>query len=177
MATSAVPPLSSSGVFTTAGSILIDAPREKVWQVLLDFGSYKEWNAFVRGQTLVSPAGVALADQTPAGGELMLIAPVHLPPTMGKPRFMESHSTTVRITTIDHENYRAAWVTAGALPKWALFAERWQTLTIVDGKTKYESIEVFSGILAYVVNFFTGKNLDLGVKAMAEGLKSHSERA
>jgi hypothetical protein len=106
----------------------------------------------------------------------MLISPVHLPPTMGKPRFMESHSTTVLITAIDQENYRAAWVTAGSLPKWALFAERWQMLTVEEGgRTKYESIEVFSGILAYVVKFFTGKNLDLGVTAMAEGLKSRAE--
>lgn len=96
---------------------------------------------------------------------------------MGEPHFMGSHSTVVRITVIDHENYRAAWTTAGGLPKWALFAERWQTLTVEGEKTKYESVEVFSGILAYVVKFFTGKNLVLGVKAMAEGLKSRSERA
>ncbi|KAJ7629989.1 hypothetical protein DFH06DRAFT_1224539 [Mycena polygramma] len=173
----AVPPLSSSGVFTVADSILIDAPRDKVWQVLLDFGSYKEWNAFVRNQTLVSESGIALRDQTPIAGQLMSISPVHLPPTMGNPGFTQSHTASVKITAIDHENYRAAWVTAGLMPKWALFAERWQMLTVEDGKTKYESIEVFTGILAYVVKFLQGKNLDLGVKAMAEGLKSYSERA
>ncbi|KAJ7270741.1 hypothetical protein B0H12DRAFT_1093639 [Mycena haematopus] len=173
----AVPPISSSGVFTVADSILIDAPREKVWEILLDFGTYKEWNAFVRGQTLVTAAGAALADQTPTADTLMRISPVHLPPTMGKPKFLGSQKTTVRITTIDHENYRAAWVTAGGiLPKWALFAERWQMLTVEGGKTKYESIEVFSGILAYVVRLFVGNSLVLGVRAMAEGLKSRSER-
>ncbi|KAF7326643.1 hypothetical protein MVEN_02601400 [Mycena venus] len=158
----AVPPLSSSGVFTVADSILIDAPREKVWQILLDFPSYKEWNAFVRGQTLVSPTGTALADQTPTADTLMHISPVHLPPTMGEPRFMGSHSTVVRITAMDHEHFRAAWETAGGLPRWALFAERWQMLTVEDGKTRYESVEVFSGILAYVVKLFTGRNLVLG---------------
>ncbi|KAJ6478609.1 hypothetical protein C8R47DRAFT_638870 [Mycena vitilis] len=173
----AVPPLSSSGVFTVADSILIDAPREKVWQILLDFGSYKEWNAFVRNQTVVSEYGHPLADQTPVAGQEMFIDPVHLPPTMGKPSFMQWHSASVKITAIDHENYRAAWVTGGLMPKWALFAERWQMLTVEDGKTKYESIEVFSGILAHLVKFLQGKNLDLGVKAMADGLKSYSERA
>jgi lysozyme family protein len=96
---------------------------------------------------------------------------------MGEPGFMQSHNTTVLITAIDHENYRASWVTAGGLPKWALYAQRWQMLTVEDGKTKYESIEVFSGILAYVVQLFTGRSLVLGVKAMAEGLKSQCERA
>ncbi|KAJ7730363.1 hypothetical protein DFH07DRAFT_969185 [Mycena maculata] len=177
MSDSGVPPLSSSGIFTVADSILIDAPVKKVWQTLLDFGSYKEWNAFVRGQTVVDESGTALADQTPVAEKKLFISPVHLPPTMGTPRFMQSHSTTVRITTIDHEQHRAAWVTAGGLPRWALYAERWQMLTVENGKTKYESIEVFHGILAYVVQWFTGKNLVLGVRAMAEGLKSRSEGA
>ncbi|KAJ7701584.1 hypothetical protein B0H17DRAFT_1045894 [Mycena rosella] len=172
MSSSGVPPLSSTGVFTIADSILIDAPREKVWEILLDFGSYKE----CRGQTIVSASGTALADQTPAAGKRLLIRPVHLPPTMGEPGFMQSHSTNVLITTIDHENYRAAWVGDG-LPRWALHAERWQMLTMEGGKTKYESIEVFSGIIAYIVKFFTGKNLVLGVRAMAEGLKSRAEGA
>jgi hypothetical protein len=130
-----------------------------------------------RGQTVVSESGVALADQTPTAGRKLFISPVHLPPTMGTPRFMESHSTTVRMTTIDHDNYRAAWVTAGGLPSWLLQAERWQMLTVEEGKTKYESVEVFRGIIAYVVKFFTGKNLVLGVRAMAEGLKSRAEAA
>ncbi|KAF8192634.1 hypothetical protein K438DRAFT_1829429 [Mycena galopus ATCC 62051] len=173
----ATPPLSSSGVFTVADSILIDAPREKVWEILLAFGSYKEWNAFVRNQTLITAEGAALPDQTPTPNTVMRISPVHLPPTMGEPKFMGSHTALVQITTIDHENYRAAWVTAGPPRKWLLHAERWQMLTVEGGKTKYESIEVFSGILAYVVQLFVGKNLVLGVRAMAEGLKSYSERA
>ncbi|KAJ6630116.1 hypothetical protein B0H10DRAFT_1985051 [Mycena sp. CBHHK59/15] len=172
----ALPPLASSGVFTVSDSIVINAPREKVWNVLLDFASYKEWNPFVRGQTLVSESRTALPDQTPEAGKLLFISPAHLPPTMGTPGFMQSHSTMVRIIVIDRENYRAAWITANGLPRWALQTERWQMLTLEeDGRTKYESIEVFRGILGYVVKFFTGKNLVLGVRAMAEGLKSRSE--
>ncbi|KAJ6463425.1 hypothetical protein C8R45DRAFT_911602 [Mycena sanguinolenta] len=184
------PPLSSSGVFTVADSILIDAPREKVWEILLDFKGYKEWPLphrpahatyallYSRGQTLVSPSGAALTDQTPTADTLMRISPVHLPPTMGEPGLGGSSTTLVRITTVDNENFRAAWVTAMPyMPRWALFAERWQMLTVVDGKTKYESVEVFSGILAYVVRFFVGANLVLGVRAMAEGLKRRAEGA
>ncbi|KAJ7452133.1 hypothetical protein B0H11DRAFT_2074472 [Mycena galericulata] len=175
MSDTGLPPLSSTGVFTVADSILIDAPIERVWKILLDFGSYKEWNAFVRGQIIVSESGVALADQTPSAGQLTFISPVHLPPTLGTPGSMKSHSTTCIITTIDHENYRAAWVSWNGLPRWMLETERWQMLTVENGKTKYESIEVFRGVLAYVVKLFTGKNLVLGVRAMAEGLKNRSE--
>ncbi|KAK7055404.1 hypothetical protein R3P38DRAFT_2846903 [Favolaschia claudopus] len=167
----ALPPLSSSGVFTSTASIRIDAPREKVWEALLDFDSYKE----CRGQILVTPSGAKL-DGPPAVDALIKMEPVHLPPTMGDPAFMGSQSALVRIIALDHENYRAAWVTA-SMPKWALFAERWQTLTVEDGITKYESVEVFSGILAYVVKWFVGKALDQGMMAMAEGLKSRCENA
>ncbi|KAJ7146088.1 hypothetical protein C8R44DRAFT_7250 [Mycena epipterygia] len=177
MSGSGVPPLSSAGVFTVAHSILIDAPPEKVWQILLEFGSYKEWNPFVRGQTLISENGTALADQTPATGQMMSISPVHLPPTMGTPGFLGSLSITVQITTLDHENYRAGWISSNGLPSWALQGERWQMLTVKGGKTKYESIEVFSGIIAYLFKFFTRKNMILGVRAMAEGLKSRAEGA
>jgi len=146
----------------------------------LDSRSYKEWNAFVRNQTLISPSGAPLEDQTLSQGKTMLIAPVHLPPTMGKPGFMGSHAATVVITALDHENFRAAWETAPSLlvPRWALHAERWQMLTAVEGsggQTRYESIEVFKGPLAYVVKWFTGKNLVLAVRAMADGLKRRAE--
>ncbi|KAJ7079973.1 hypothetical protein B0H15DRAFT_891017, partial [Mycena belliarum] len=184
MAGTGMPPLSSSGVFTVADSILIDAPPEKVWKILLDFGSYKECVSVSdssaersRGQRLISASGAALADQTPKVGTKLLISPVHLPPTMGTPGFMQSHSVTVRVTTLDNENFRAAWVTANGLPAWVLHAERWQMLTVEGGQTKYETVEVYRGVGAYVVKFFTGKYLVLGVRAMAEGLKKRAESA
>ena len=35
--------LTTSSVFTIRSSISIDAPKQKVWDVLLDFASYREW--------------------------------------------------------------------------------------------------------------------------------------
>jgi uncharacterized protein YndB with AHSA1/START domain len=35
--------LTTSSVFAIRSSISIDAPKQKVWDVLLDFASYKEW--------------------------------------------------------------------------------------------------------------------------------------
>ena len=35
--------LTTSSVFTIRSSISIDAPKQKVWDVLLDFSSYREW--------------------------------------------------------------------------------------------------------------------------------------
>nr|GAT51175.1 predicted protein [Mycena chlorophos] len=171
-----VPPLASSGVFCATDSIVIDAPRDKVWAALLDFGSYKHWNPFVRNQTIISHDGSPAPDQTPVEGKTILMSPVHLPPTMDQPVWGGVHSTKVRITTIDHENYRAAWITAG-FPTWLLFCERWQMLTEVEGgKTRYESIEVFKGPLAYIVWLWQGTALAKAVTGMAEGLKKWVEQ-
>lgn len=131
-----------------------------------------------RGQTIIdSKTGKALDVQVlTTSGARMNIYPVHLPPTMGEPGLFQSNSTYVKCNVFDAQNHRVAWITDGALPRFLLFAERWQTLTDVgNGQVKYESTEVFSGILSYLVKLFVGKNLVLGVDAMAEGLKKRSE--
>jgi hypothetical protein len=38
-----LPALTTSSVFAIRSSISIDAPKQKVWDILLDFASYKEW--------------------------------------------------------------------------------------------------------------------------------------
>ena len=96
---------------------------------------------------------------------------------MGEPTtFLQKQSASAVITTLDHENFRAAWVTT-FVPKFLLATERWQALSVdADGKTKYETIEVFGGLLAYVIKFFMRGKLMLGFDAMAEGLKKRSEQ-
>jgi hypothetical protein len=130
-----------------------------------------------RGQTIIDKAGNALPDQTPAEGKDLLIYPVHLPPTMDEPGWFQKQSAFATISTLDHENYRVAWNTI-SFPHFLLYSERWQSLSIdVDGKTKYESTEVFSGVLAYIVKFLMREKLMKGFKAQAEGLKQWAERS
>ncbi|KAK7456507.1 hypothetical protein VKT23_010759 [Stygiomarasmius scandens] len=102
--------------------------------------------------------------------------PVHIPPRMNDPTLpFQKNSTRVVITFLDHETRRVAWRTTG-LPRFLLDAERWQTVSVdTDGKTKYESYEVFRGWLSYIVKFFLKKNLDLSAQAMADGLKARAE--
>lgn len=178
MSDSHLPPLSSDGVFSVSASSTINAPPEKVWAILLDFASYNEWNAFVRGQVVTDSSKQPLQSQTPAEGQYLYIYPVHLPPTMEKPGLFGESSAFVQITTLDHENFRVAWNTAG-LPHFLLHTERWQALSYVSimKQTRYETIEVFGGLLAYFVNWFVRPKLVLGFQAMAEGLKRRAEQA
>ena len=118
-----------------------------------------------------------LADQTAREGSFLQIE-VNLPPTMEEPGLFGKGSTLVKITTIDHINHRAAWSAEGYW-KFLLHTERWQALSVdqATGKTRYETIEVFGGFLAYFVKFFVGKNLALGFQATADCLKRCAEES
>ena len=103
---------------------------------------------------------------------------VHLPPSMD-----DSHSkkkTFLRITAVDEEKYRVAWVLSSsglfAIPRWLLRAERWQAVSSVDGKTLYESREVFYGPLAHVVRWYAGSKLEEAFKATGLSLKTQAEK-
>ena len=49
-------------------------------------------------------------------------------------------------------------------------------LTEVDGgKTRYETIEVFGGVVGYLIKWFVGDGLQAGFEAMAAGLKKRAE--
>ena len=40
--------MQGSGVFNVSTRTLIDAPLETVWDKILDFASYPDWNPFAR---------------------------------------------------------------------------------------------------------------------------------
>jgi len=171
------PPLSSNGVFFVSASILIDAPRAKVWSVLLDFPKYREWNPFVRGITVVSKTNrVPLDDQTLREGKYLLMSPVHVPPTMEDSSVWLPTSSFNLVTAVDHENYSCSWISMLKVPRWLLYTDRWQALSTAEGgETRYETIEVFTGLAAYILKIFMANGLKKGFVAMAEGLKNRSE--
>ncbi|KAH7919555.1 hypothetical protein BV22DRAFT_1099260 [Leucogyrophana mollusca] len=172
--TSGLPPLASNGVFSVSTSIDIDAPREVVWEVLMDWKSYREWNPFVRNQQITDAHKKPLADQTPHEGSHLYIHPVNIPPAFTDDKWFPG-SAFERISALDKSNYRVAWVNI-EMPHWLLNAERWQALVEIEGgKTRYETIEVFGGVVAYIVRTFFGKGLNEGFRAMAEGLKKRAE--
>jgi hypothetical protein len=109
----------------------------------------------------------------------MIIAPVHIPPTMDDPGLFGKSSTQVICSAYEPENYCVAWTTWSSLVPHIIFkAERWQALTdLGNGKTKYETFEVFSGPVAYLVKLFVGRNLKISVQAMADEMKKRAEES
>ena len=85
------------------------------------------------------------------------------------------NSTNLTVTLLDHTAHRVAWESQ-TLPQWLLRTERWQWLRVLEnGKTRYETIEVFNGPLAWIIKWFVGAKLRLGFKAMADGVKERTE--
>lgn len=100
-----------------------------------------------------------------------LLMSCHIPPSSTSPQ-----RPFERITAVDHAAHRLSWVNID-YPQWALRAERWQVLSEVNGKTRYETWEAFNGVLAYFVNWFVGRKLEVSFGAFADGLKAHCEAA
>lgn len=126
-----------------------------------------------RSQELTDKTGkVVLEDQTPAKGKYLLMK-VHIPPTMDDS--VGFQNAFELITAFDDVNHRLAW--KNLLPQWFIKAERWQALsTTEDGKTVYESREVFGGIGAYLIKWFIATNLMKSFEAMADAVKTRSEQ-
>lgn len=122
--------------------------------------------------TIVDASKKALAEQILAVDKHLLMK-CHIPPSMDDRHRKRAAFEIVK--TVDHENHRLSWVNID-YPSWALRAERWQTLeSLPDGRTKYETWEVFGGILAYVVRWYLGKSLDMSFVAFVSGLKDRCE--
>ncbi|KLO17714.1 hypothetical protein SCHPADRAFT_820865, partial [Schizopora paradoxa] len=112
-------------------------------------------------------------DQTPAPGRHLRMA-CHIPPTMER-RLIVQRPFEI-ITCVDEGNHRVAWANKD-YPTWLMRAERWQALSSVEGKTVYETREVFSGPLAYFVKWLLGRWLRRSFEEMADSLKRVSEAA
>ena len=62
---------------TVKTSTIISAPPERVWEVLVDFGSYPTWNPFVKSISGILEVGKRLAVRiAPSGGSGMAFKPV-----------------------------------------------------------------------------------------------------
>ncbi|KAH9989895.1 hypothetical protein BJV74DRAFT_772932 [Russula compacta] len=176
--------LSTSSVFTIRSSIPIDAPKQKVWDVLLDFTSYGEWRVSQelticsRSQEIISGHDkTPLPPQTAAPGRRLRLQ-LHVPPTMDDARTKVSAAEEI-LTHVDGTSFRLAWRFATPA-RWLLCAERWQILRddgrLSGQRTVYETWEYFGGLLAYVIWFFMRAKLQSSFDAMSRALKDRAER-
>lgn len=133
----------------------IDAPIETVWQVLLDFDSYPEWNPFTKKVET----------------DLVIGNPVNLHVKMPR-RINMVQVEYVREVT---EPNTLSWgMTMGA--EFLLVALREQHLKpLGDNRCSYHTTDAFDGLLTPVVKALFGGPIRDGFNAMAYALKRRAE--
>jgi len=138
----------------SSDQVSIVAPVEFVWQVLVDFDHYAQWNSFCPG----------------IEGELKLGAAVHMQVDMGDgPQLQVEYITQLeppRVITWSMQNK----------PGDPIQADRSQYLAPVDAKNcKYLTVDVFSGAATASTLASFGQIMEDGFNRCAYGLKERAE--
>jgi len=143
-----LPPDISGSIAHVTAEITIDAPIETVWNIIVDFESYTNWNPFVRSQLITDEQWNPLEPQPkPTEGAFLLMLCKIPPPPDGSLVPVDKSLTTSKemLNFVEEENHRIGW-TQKLYPNWAMKEQRWQELTevVVDGKTqtKYYTVQV-----------------------------------
>ena len=135
----------------------IDAPPERVWAVLADFGRHPDWNPFVR----------EIRGEVREGARLL----VRLGPPGKRPM-------TFRPVVTRAEPDRAlGWLgTLGA--GWVFRGEHvFRLEPLGDGRTRFHHGETFGGLLVPLLRRSLDTDTRAGFEAMDRALKAEAERS
>ena len=131
-------------------SIVIKAPKKNVWDVLMDFEKYPEWNSFI----------TSISGKPIVGNQLSA--------TIQKMKFKP-------IVLISEPNQELKWI--GKLFIKGLFdgEHRFHLSEDKEGNTIFEQSEFFSGILVKLFSKGLDKNTKTGFDRMNKELKKRAE--
>ena len=147
-----------------ADPVEINAPITTVWEVVIDFDRYPEWNPMNRFFRLDSKAA---PDHTVTFGPSW--GPYELPE--GEP-FPEADFTQHETITIWEENRCLAYAVISRLSN----AERVQHLSVLgNGNTRYHTYERTSGLLSPLIRWKFGSKIIAGFTANGIALKKRAE--
>ncbi|KAJ7629434.1 hypothetical protein DFH06DRAFT_1005909 [Mycena polygramma] len=165
-------PLESEWPTYISTSVVINASREKVWDVLLDLAGHGKWQLTYtrRESTLLDASNKAIPSAEIAPGNRLALK-VHIPPAMDDSVKMRAMTETVK-----HVAPRSQIAWGSHLPGWLFGAEHWNVLTEVDGGTKFEAIAVFSGVGPYLMMKSMREPCAQALEGMAQGLKTRCEQ-
>jgi hypothetical protein len=133
----------------------VDAPPERVWEVLTDFERYSEWNPFARVLGRPNVGAHLSVELTPPNGRSMRFRPE---------------------VTVVESGREFRWLGHLFVP--GLFdGEHRYVLEPLDGgsRTRLIHAERFSGVLAGVLLRFVGDDTEAGFERMNEALKRRAE--
>ena len=143
----------------TRSEIDIDAPVEKVWNIIIDLERYPEWNKFTPRM------GVK---QIVVGEEFLLDC------QMTEKQLLRDEKEV--FLAYEPERYRVCWGTSRTKGRPGIKSYRWQICEPVNDKlTHFVNYEEFHGILAPLVNLLYGKKLHRAFVGYCQDLKKRAE--
>jgi uncharacterized protein YndB with AHSA1/START domain len=134
--------------------IIINAPAQVVWDVILDFVNYGLWNTFCPGMK----------------GEAVVGSPVEMQVDLGN-----GLQTQIEYVTKVEPIHTIVWSMENK-PGDPIHADRAQYITPIDERScRYWSIDEFSGEFAGAMIEQMGKQVEKGFNDCAAGLKARAE--
>ncbi|HAS42117.1 MAG TPA: SRPBCC domain-containing protein [Microscillaceae bacterium] len=135
--------------------IIINAPAENVWNILMNFDQHAEWNPFIKKLTGEAKVGQQLS--------------VEIHPPNQKPS-----TFTPKVITVKPQQH-LAW-RGTFLASFVMAGEHNYEIEILGpNKVKFKHYEHFTGILAGVIMKKIGESTKQGFQAMNEALKAKAE--
>lgn len=136
----------------------IDAPPERVWAILVDLGSYGEWNPFT-----------PRIDATLQVGDPVVL---HVAMKPGRRLLIQREVCTAN----DPAARELGWGTTMLAP-FVLHANRVQRLEpLPGGRTRYYTADTFSGLLVPLVMALFRADIQRGFDGVARALKERAEQ-
>ena len=138
----------------SSDSITIEAPAQRVWEILMDVERYGEWNPFT----------------TRVDTSLEVGSPVDLYVTLGLFKLKQPE----QIQAVDPPSLLAWGMIMGA--RWLLVTRREQHLEALgETRCRYTTADAFTGVLTPLVVLLFGGLIRRGFNAMARALKERVE--
>ena len=137
-------------------TVEIDAPQQFVWDVLVDFARYPEWN----------PYTVRVDTRLEVGADIVL----HLP----DPEKPGEVMTTTEVIRVIDPPHHLQYDTADNLSGIFAFRDQWVT-DLGGGRSAYRTTDVFSGEHAQLAYDLQGEWVRQGFDAVANALKARAE--
>ncbi len=142
--------------------IVINAPAAMIWNIIVDFDSYPQWNTFTPRITLRNSAFVE-------GAEFDLDC------QMTERKLLRNEHEV--ILAIDPVSYRLCMGTSRTKGRPGITSFRWQLCKPIDEKrTRLVNYEEFHGPLAPLVYLLYAKKLSKAFRKYCETLKEFAEK-
>lgn len=168
--------------FAVLGHSIINAPPAAVRDVLLDLPNYRNWNTFVPGAEIKTPAAAQTSTTHMEKGTKFQFR-VHMSEkqqTTSNEMCWQAEEAKIPSEQDPNPTTTLRWgfdPSGVPLLSYFLQAEHVNELTdLGDGRTEYVHWEAFGGVLAYVIKWFSGQDLARHFRNWAVDLKTYVEK-